>query len=110
MLSPITERESVILPLIFLYYYALFVVLIYKNAAAPIIANPPKVNITVPIPPVTGNVNFLFSTVTLLLSKCDVAFTVTFNGSLNKLYCLSASVISPSPFESYLGATVSTIQ
>ena len=42
---------------------SIFVVLIYKNAAAPIIANPPKVNITVPIPPVTGNVNFLFSTV-----------------------------------------------
>ena len=34
----------------------------YKKAAAPIIANPPKVNITVPTPPVTGNVNLLFFT------------------------------------------------
>ena len=41
----------------------------YKKAAAPIIANPPKVNITVPTPPVTGNLNLLFATTTLLLTS-----------------------------------------
>ena len=81
----------------------------YKKAAAPIIANPPKVNITVPTPPVTGNLNLLFATTILLLSKWDSALTVTSNGLLNMLYDLSASVIWSSPFESYFGATVSTI-
>ena len=66
----------------------------YKKAAAPIIANPPKVNITVPTPPVTGNVNLLFATTTLLLTSWDVAFTVTSNGFFNMLY--SFSIVFPS--------------
>ena len=108
MLPPIIKRESLILPLIFLHYYTLLVVLIYKKAATPIIANPPKVNITVPTPPVTGNVNLLFATTILLLSKCDVAFTVTSNGFFNKLYCFF--ITSPLfPVTVYVGATVSTI-